>query len=82
MSAGQEEVRAPSTMINERRGRSRGLTPEGGALGEGEAAYRAAMASDDPDEAAYGALNLGSLLAGQGRFAEAEAALGGPSGHT
>ncbi|MFW6041823.1 MAG: tetratricopeptide repeat protein [Guyparkeria sp.] len=40
-----------------------------------EAAYRAAMASDDPDEAAYGALNLGSLLASQGRFTEAETAL-------
>lgn len=40
-----------------------------------EAAYRAAMASHNPDEAAYGALDLGSLLAEQGRLGEAEAIL-------
>lgn len=42
---------------------------------ETEAAHRAAMAGDDPDEAAHAAVGLGSLLASRGRFGEAEAAL-------
>jgi tetratricopeptide (TPR) repeat protein len=44
-------------------------------LDETEAAYRAAMAGGDPDEAAHAAVGLGSLLASRGRFGEAEAAL-------
>jgi tetratricopeptide (TPR) repeat protein len=44
-------------------------------LDEAEAGYRAAMAGDDPDEAARAAVDLGSLLASRGRLGEAEAAL-------